>query len=988
VKIKVKMTPYLSDNDEKNQSGIKRVIESYTKYFPEYDLTIVPENSLDYDISSCHASATDKDVDVVHCHGLYWTADYNASSWEWDVNSYLVSVIKNAKVITVPSNWVAKAFQRDMRFSPIVVPHGIDYWEWEHTYEPQGYVLWNKNRTGDVCDPSPMQFLAEKYPNMMFVSTFSTKELPNIHKTGVVSHNEMKVILQQCEVYLSTTKETFGIGVLEAMASGVPVLGFAHGGNLETVKHLVNGYLAKPGDYEDLAVGLEYCIKYRKILGENGMEMVRNFTWGNAVQLVRKSYELALEKKTQDDTVGIIVPVYNKSKSLSRTLDSIVTQNLKPDKVVIVDDGSTDNSLEIAMEYSNKYGFVVIHQDNSGVAIARNNGIQACDTKYVCCLDADDAIKPDYLKMCIKFLTENPNIGIAYTALWYIKPDGSEGLSAWPSDKPSYDDQMKGQNQIPTCCVYKREMWERLGGYKQRYSPLGAGSEDAEFWLRAGSIGYSSAMATAEPLFVYSLGGGITSLGEYREIDWTEWQPYTKDGNHPFASVATPKKQSHAVRQYDEPLISVIIPVGKGHEELIIDAIDSVEAQNFRKWECIVVWDSPNEFRYKNSYPFVNFINVYDKNPKGAGFARNRGVDASNSDMLLFLDADDYLSPDALSAMLDAWQAHDGIIYTDYYGMADVDDVTALEPALRKRIINRVGTRTLILHKALEFDCELAQAQPQDGEPYLWANVTCLLPKKWHNDIGGFDEKMESWEDVDYHFRMARNGICYYRIEKPLLTYRFFSGHRRDDGLRNYSNLVNYMREKYSKMITKGCRSCGQSRVRPSPHVSVVNQDTIMSERNDMKMSDEDFVKCQYASRNTGQHKVVGAVTGTQYGYRAGGDVFLVHQRDIAVQKELFIPIDGGVRPPSDANSKATIDELPYPAVLRKTDYNAKSDLLALVKFDVPAKTVENLMIAGYLTIGDVDISRDKELLLIKGITKTKLAMIRGAIKMALGVID
>lgn len=998
MKIKVRMTPYLHPGDEKNQSGIRRTIEAYVRYFPKYDIELVSENSNDYDLSVCHASANDRYVDVIHCHGLYWTSDYDASSWEWDTNQYLIEAIRYARVITVPSDWVAKSFCRDMRINPFVINHGIDAGEWRHNYENQGYVLWNKNRMGDVCDTNPMEILAERFSDVPFVSTFSSKLLSNIKVTGVINHADMKKAIQQSAVYLSTTKETFGIGSLEAMASGVPVLGFAHGGNLETIQHKVNGYLARPGDYDDLSVGLAYCLKHRDTLGKNGAELVKKFTWDKSLKIVRDAYEYALERKQEKPTVSIIVPVYNEAGTLERTLDSIVAQTYKPDMVVIVDDGSTDNSLDIAHKYADEYGFTVISQINKGVAHARNAGIKACNTKYVCCLDSDDYIKPDYLNACMKFLNKNQSVGIAYTALWYVMANGKEGLSTWPTDNPSYDDQLDGKNQIPTCCVFKREIWEKLGGYKQRYAPYGAGSEDAEFWLRAGAIGYEAAMATAEPLFVYSMGNGVTSEEGYEEVDWTEWQPYTKDRRHPFASIATPKRISHAVRQYDEPKVSVIIPVGKGHEELVIDALDSLDAQTYRKWEAIVVWDSPNKFEYPNAYPHVNFINVYNKKSKGSGYARNRGVDASKSDLILFLDADDYLIPDAIEEMLFAWQENEGIVYSDYYGLADVENVDKLEDSLKNRIVNRVGIKTLIKHRALDYDCELAQSQPpEDGEPYLWANITCLIPKKWHYSIGGFDEKMKSWEDVDYHFRMAREGYCYIRVEKPLLTYRFFSGSRREIGLDNIGFLVQYMREKYNNMKTKGCGSCGKNRVRPQMHVagSTVNTNEVISEGS-MKLNDSDFVKCRYASRNTGQHKVVGASTRTVYGYRSGGDIFLVHRDDIAVQQDLFLPIEGEIRQLSeDEENIVYAEDLEAPVEVKSDDkkagkqrYSKSSEITALVEHDVPMKVVESLMVSGYMTVGEVKNATDTELLLIRGITKTKLRLIRNAVNMALETVD
>jgi glycosyltransferase involved in cell wall biosynthesis len=104
----------------------------------------------------------------------------------------------------------------------------------------------------------------------------------------------MKSMVKQAMVYLSSTKETFGIGTLEALASGVPVLGFDHGGNRDLVKHGVNGYLARPLDYDDLAEGLRYCMKHRKVLSDNARESVKGFTWGKACEKLAQVYASVL----------------------------------------------------------------------------------------------------------------------------------------------------------------------------------------------------------------------------------------------------------------------------------------------------------------------------------------------------------------------------------------------------------------------------------------------------------------------------------------------------------------------------------------------------------------------------------------------------------------------------------------------------------------------------------------------------------------------
>ena len=179
-------------------------------------------------------------------------------------------------------------------------------------------------------------------------------------------------------------------------------------------------------------------------------------------------------------------------------------------------------------------------------------------------------------------------------------------------------------------------MWERLGGYNQRYAPNGAGAEDAEFFLRAGEYGFRAKKVTHNGLFIYHIGVGQTSKADYKEMDWTSLHPWTKDGKHHFASLASPANGfAHPIRQYDEPLISVIIPVGPGHEQDLRNALDSLESQTLRKWEAIVVWDNWDGDAAKSgdlteiaveielAYPYI--CQVLNKDPhKGAGSGQER----------------------------------------------------------------------------------------------------------------------------------------------------------------------------------------------------------------------------------------------------------------------------------------------------------------------------------------------------------------------------
>lgn len=916
--MKVLSVPHV-DNLGKGESGINTVIRNYFRYLPVFGVEFVPPASDNFDILHVHAGMTTnypRDVNLVSSlHGLYWTADYNAPDWEWAMNAKIVKTVRNSSVVTVPSQWVAETLRRDMHLNPEVVTHGVDWESWQHDYDNSGYVIaYAKNRAwADVSIPAISTDLARKVSDVLFTSTFAQKPVPrNMRVTGALEYQSMKRMVQGAAVFVSPVKETFGIAPLEAMAAGVPVLTVDAGQVPSIVGHGRAGYCYEDGNIEDMIEGLRYCLQYREVLGRNARELAREWTWEKAAQNMYGAYEIALLDKGQGD-ISVIIPVYNKEvNQLERAIDSVLDQTRQARRVVVVDDGSRDGEPYRAL--CQERGVDYIRQENRGVAHARNAGIAAVDTEYVCCLDADDAIAPRFLEICASALDKNRSKYIAYSKLKYTLPNGNTGVSTWPGEY-NFDKFLKRQNQVPTCSVFRRIVWERLGGFRQRYAPTGAGAEDAEFYFRAGSRGYSGILASEDPMFLYTMGSGHTSDPDYREVDWLHFHAPELDGNHGIASLATPKRYSHPARQYDEPDVSIIVPVGPGHEEIVIDALDSIEAQTFLKWEAIVVWDSPNPIPQSlwDGYPFVHW-SIIQGSKSGAGVARNRGASMADGKFLLFLDADDWLDPKFLEIALQAWQDNKAGIYTDYLGVAEIGDVSKLAEDLQRGIVSRDDRtgRTAIRYKASEYRCEVAIKQPIEGtDPYIWNNITTLIPRAWHKEIGGFDEEMESWEDIDYWWRLARAGKCFVRIPEPLMTYRFATGGRRDLGLRQRSELLEYLDRKRREDTVMGCGCSGGKTADP------LVQRQINAVRSINEMDDENFVMARYLSANRGQHPVIGASTKRNYQYRAGGEKFLVHKDDIAAQPHLFMPVEAVEKMKVEA-PKVEREPVPVPEPVQK----------------------------------------------------------------------
>lgn len=127
--------------------------------------------------------------------------------------------------------------------------------------------------------------------------------------------------------------------------------------------------------------------------------------------------------------VSVITPCYNGSRFISETIDSVLSQTYSNWEMIIVDDGSTDNSAEIVELYSKKDGRIrLIRQVNGGSAEARNHGIREAQGQYIALLDSDDLWKPEFLSEQIDFM-KGKNARCVYSSYERIDENSIECLS-------------------------------------------------------------------------------------------------------------------------------------------------------------------------------------------------------------------------------------------------------------------------------------------------------------------------------------------------------------------------------------------------------------------------------------------------------------------------------------------------------------------------------------------------------------------------------
>lgn len=776
---------------DQGDGGIRRVVEAQKRWLPEYGFSFV-DSIEQADIVATHATIHPRvPVDlpwVTHCHGLYYQDFGWEEQWYHKANKELSEILREADHITAPSEWVAQTIRRAMWTRPTVLYHGVDFDDWQ-SGEPEDYILWNKARQDESCDPRPVNTLAEMDDSLYFVSTFGEKA-HNVKITGSLPFAAAKELVKRAGLYLCTARETFGIGTIEAMAAGVPVVGWAWGGQREIIRHGETGWLVPPGDYDGLLEGIAWAKANRKsISAACKADVLERWTWERAIERYARLYEGMITGRTVlgSRITSVIVPCYNLGRFLPDALNSVLAQTDPRWECIVVDDASTDNTAEVVGRFATQDSrFKYIRNEaNLHVSLTRNKGIKASKGDYIVCLDADDMLESNAIEVLRRALDHDRSIDIAYGKLRLISEDGTprNSVHEWP-DVFRFEKQIVGENQVPTMCMMRRSVIERTGGYRKRISPV----EDADLWTRAASIGLVPKLVTDSTTLVYRLRQRSLSRSMPQK-NWVDWYPWSRDRSLlPFAAAAEPRGTALAwpVHTYEPTHIAVIIPVGPGHEDLVIDALDSVEAQTYRNWECIVINDTGKPLEIPHSWAKV----IDTEGHKGPAYCRNLGIKSSNAPLFVPLDADDFLQADALSMMLNVYKANKGFVYSQW-----IDDF---------------GKETKVYDPA-EYDPKLLLSKG-----CLHA-VTALYSKADWETVGGFDESLSHWEDWDFQLRLAKVGVCGTKIHKPLFTYRKHTGYRRDDNYATFEAGKDAILKKWKpfwdgKEILMACSSCPSGR--------------------------------------------------------------------------------------------------------------------------------------------------------------------------------
>lgn len=181
--------------------------------------------------------------------------------------------------------------------------------------------------------------------------------------------------------------------------------------------------------------------------------------------------------------ISVVIPSYNYGEYLGEAIESVLAQTYQPIEIVVVDDGSTDRTAEVAKSFPS---VIYVYQANQGNSVARNTGLEYCSGAYVSLLDADDIWPAKKCQIQIDYLREHPEVGCVISRMRNFMMDGCA--------KPEWMPELMMSENCPalslSAMLARREVFEKIGGFNLLYWH----GNDLDWFIRVKEAGIQMAI--------------------------------------------------------------------------------------------------------------------------------------------------------------------------------------------------------------------------------------------------------------------------------------------------------------------------------------------------------------------------------------------------------------------------------------------------------------------------------------------------------------
>jgi len=337
--------------------------------------------------------------------------------------------------------------------------------------------------------------------------------------------------------------------------------------------------------------------------------------------------------------VSVIVPAWNAARFLPEAIASIRRQNYQPIQIIVVDDGSTDDTAETIAALGD---ILYIRQENGGPSAARNTGLARATGEFIAFLDADDRWPEQKLSIQMARLLAEPSLDLVLGRIRYIAMD--DGVM--PDFAREAPDNSITHVHLGSG-LYRRRIFERIGGFEVTLRFC----EDMDWFVRAREADARMRILRTVTLNYYLHATNMTRYSAEPDYLVPGVLKRSLDRRRKRGGAAAPLPRWSS---YDEwapgapPLVSVVIPAFNAGP-LVGEAIQSVLDQTWPLTEIVVVDDGSTDETVERVRSFGPRVRLLQQSWSGPGAARNVGAAHATGRYLAFLDADDLWHPDKLA---------------------------------------------------------------------------------------------------------------------------------------------------------------------------------------------------------------------------------------------------------------------------------------------------------------------------------------------------
>ena len=504
-----------------------------------------------------------------------------------------------------------------------------------------------------------------------------------------------------------------------------------------------------------------------------------------------------------NELISIVVPIYNVENYLRQCLDSIQNQTYKKFDCIMVNDGSTDSSQQIAEEYLTDSRFKLINQSNKGLSGARNTGINHIreESIFVAFVDSDDYIYPDFLETLIEHIEDD--VDIIEGMIEYFHDEIKVDRVCHNFEKKiliTKDDKL-GELALNELRVSVFPKLFRKSLLTEDFFPEGWIFEDLAVipelvshsgkWIKLPKVIYAYRIRpnsittkefSEEKLDVFKIFGkydlffkdesDVTKLLveklKYLHLNYHDIKFVPENNQYKQLYKQEKQKLLSKIADYEsKALISIIVPI-YNVEKYLRQCLDSVLNQTYQNFECLLINDGSPDNSAGICKEYVDKdarFHYFEKENGGLASARNLGIKYSKGKYITFIDSDDWVDLDYLEVLHSKIKEYNTDFVISSYKKFDMDEDCFYLHIWDQDYYERIWTSQELL-------TQLPNLENYDGSYTVsWGK---LFKRSIFDEIL-FNEQRKFGEDFECSFKLYLSMTSCLYIHKALYNYRLHS---------------------------------------------------------------------------------------------------------------------------------------------------------------------------------------------------------------------